>query len=529
MDAFYLIVFLSLACFALIFEVRQQVHFQSRDDEASVGRPSNQFKAFRTNYLWVYSLMMAGDWLQGPYIYALYEHYGYQVKDIGRLFIFGFGSSMVFGTVVGAMADKYGRRNACLLYVVTYSLSCLTKHFRQYWILLMGRLLGGVSTSLLFSTFESWLVAEHQSQGFSPALLSDIFSKSVFLGGGLMAILSGLLGDFLVAGLCLGATAPFDAAILVMMTGGLIVASTWSENYGGESTGSLTEQFLGGLKAIGEDRKVMLLGAMQALFEASMYTFVFLWTPALSPHGEKIPHGIVFACFMTACMAGSALAGLLMQRYRIENFMVAVFVLSAASMAVPLFFHLRVRDNDAGSSLGESGMGGIDTSGKMQLMSFCLFEGCVGMFWPAMMSMRARFVPEEYRSTVINIFRMPLNFLVCLMLFKVSSFPLSVIFGFCLVFLLVCALCQLSLNYLVSMAEVGGATYSNGIASSLPALNGLRHASSPIISSTKQSEVVLTSPEGQLVPSNTVQVVPGVIGHRVGHVGRTTRSSTSFH
>jgi len=47
-----------------------------------------------------------GDWMQGPYVYALYEHYGYAVKDISRLFIAGFGSSMVFGTLVGSLADK---------------------------------------------------------------------------------------------------------------------------------------------------------------------------------------------------------------------------------------------------------------------------------------------------------------------------------------------------------------------------------------------------------------------------------------
>ena len=34
-----------------------------------------------------------------------------------------------------------------------------------------------------------------------------------------------------------------------------------------------------------------MLGAMQSLFEGSMYTFVFLWTPALSPDGEHLPHG----------------------------------------------------------------------------------------------------------------------------------------------------------------------------------------------------------------------------------------------
>ena len=55
-----------------------------------------------------------------------------------------------------------------------------------------------------------------------------------------------------------------------------------------------------------------MLGAMQSLFEGSMYTFVFLWTPALSPDGEHLPHGMIFACFMVASMAGSALAGRLL-------------------------------------------------------------------------------------------------------------------------------------------------------------------------------------------------------------------------
>ena len=48
------------------------------------------------------------------------------------------------------------------------------------------------------------------------------------------------------------------------------------------------------------DQKIALLGAMQSLFEGSMYTFVFLWTPALSPAGEHLPHGMIFACFMVS-------------------------------------------------------------------------------------------------------------------------------------------------------------------------------------------------------------------------------------
>ena len=48
-----------------------------------------------------------------------------------------------------------------------------------------------------------------------------------------MAILSGLLGNVLVEGAGLGPTAPFDAAIVVMLAGGAVVVATWSENHGG--------------------------------------------------------------------------------------------------------------------------------------------------------------------------------------------------------------------------------------------------------------------------------------------------------
>ena len=51
-------------------------------------------------------VVVAGDWLQGPYVYYLYTTYGFGKGDIGQLFIAGFGSSMLFGTIVGSLADK---------------------------------------------------------------------------------------------------------------------------------------------------------------------------------------------------------------------------------------------------------------------------------------------------------------------------------------------------------------------------------------------------------------------------------------
>lgn len=46
-------------------------------------------------YLPVYLLSTLSDWLQGPYVYALYQDYGYAQHKIAVLFVAGFGSSMV--------------------------------------------------------------------------------------------------------------------------------------------------------------------------------------------------------------------------------------------------------------------------------------------------------------------------------------------------------------------------------------------------------------------------------------------------
>lgn len=78
-------------------------------------------------YLLVYLLALLSDWLQGPFVYALYEKYGYSQQQIAVLFVAGFGSSMVFGSFIGGMADWGGRRAFVVLFAIIYSLSCLTK------------------------------------------------------------------------------------------------------------------------------------------------------------------------------------------------------------------------------------------------------------------------------------------------------------------------------------------------------------------------------------------------------------------
>jgi MFS family permease len=386
------------------------------------------FSVFQRTYLIVYLLAMAGDWLQGPHVYALYESYGMTTDQIDILFVAGFGSSMVVGTIVGSFADRYGRRTNCVLYGVLYGAACITKHFGNFWILMLGRLLGGTATSILYSAFESWLVCEHNKRGFDSSLLGNIFSLGV-LGNSVVAIIAGLVAQKFAD--MFGFVAPFDVSMAVLIIMILVIVMTWTENHGDKSS-NISHSFIAALKAIREDNKVLCLGLIQSLFEGAMYCFVLEWTPSLSiiyksdavsqkvkEEHTDIPHGHIFAAFMVSLMIGSSLFKLLSKYTSVESFMRSVLFVAAVSLMTPIFFK--------GNQL-------------VIFMGFLVFETCVGIFWPSMGTMRGKYIAEETRATTMNIFRIPLNMIVVVILLQ--HLDRDTIFKFCAFFLMVALACQ---------------------------------------------------------------------------------------
>jgi len=171
------------------------------------------------------------------------------------------------------------------------------------------------------------------------------------------------------------------------------------------------------------DIKIMMLGLIQSMFEGAMFTFVFMWTPALSRgavNSVELPHGWIFASFMMSVMLGSTVFKILVERYRLESMMRVVFLISCASLSVPIFFENQT----------------------IVLAAFLTFESTVGVFWPAMGTMRSKYIPEESRATIMNFFRIPLNAIVVLVLFNVGNLDTTLVFVFCSFFLFASSLCQ---------------------------------------------------------------------------------------
>ncbi|XP_040582436.1 molybdate-anion transporter [Lepeophtheirus salmonis] len=257
---------------------------------------------------------LISDWLQGPYVYNLYEYYGYQEFQIAVLYTTGFASSVLFGTFTGPIADAWGRKFMAIMYCIFYTICCLTKLSSNFSMLMLGRVFGGIATSILFSTFEAWYVYEHQNNEnkFPKEWISSTFSVTTFFNG-LLAILAGVIANFVAETMGFGPVSPFLVALVPLILCFFIVKLTWPENYGSQVSTSLGTSCMDGFKQIFADKSILRLGIVQSSVESILYIFVFLWTPVLSP--LKPPLGIIFADFMICIMIGSKIHRVLLDRY----------------------------------------------------------------------------------------------------------------------------------------------------------------------------------------------------------------------
>ena len=116
-------------------------------------------------------------------MYTLYLSYN---VNISALFLTGFLSGAFFAPFLGSAVDQFGRKNSCIVYCLLEIAINLMEHSTNFQVLLLGRVLGGISTNLLFSAFESWMTTEHRKQGFPDEWLSQTYSevRAAFLKGG---------------------------------------------------------------------------------------------------------------------------------------------------------------------------------------------------------------------------------------------------------------------------------------------------------------------------------------------------------
>ncbi|KAI9818838.1 MAG: hypothetical protein M1827_007659 [Pycnora praestabilis] len=370
------------------------------DDEAPSQQQKAEARSFTTLFLAVYMLVMGADWLQGPYVYALYkDEMGFSERTVAALFTTGFLSGAISGYFVGSLADRYGRRTACLVFCVTYSIACFSTLYRSAPLLFLGRVFGGASTSLMYSAFESWMVTEFHKRELNRAgaSLSGIFGTMTTMNS-IVAIIAGVFSEWLVdvAGT---KRAPFMASACLLVVAFYVISTYWGENYGDSANKDSSVPATSALSAVLKDKRILTIGLASCFFEGSMYLFVFFWTPAMKASREalgltaSLPFGMIFACFMGSIMLGSLFFNLLVSSWGVithGRLLTSIFAVASSSLLVTVM----CKDE------------------RLTFWSFCLFEACVGMYWPSIGYLKGRIIDDGIRARVYGMLRIPLNVFV---------------------------------------------------------------------------------------------------------------------
>ncbi|OAQ86144.1 glucokinase [Purpureocillium lilacinum] len=307
------------------------------------------------HFLVVYAFAVAADWLQGPHIYAIYKYEKHLPEELVALLLF---------------------------------------------LLLLGRVLGGISTTLLFSVFETWLIAEFHRPGAdrSGITLDKIFGRMTLVSS-TVAIVSGVAGDALVE-----ATGtriwPFAASSLSSMVAGFLILVLWRENYGNPpaAKGLIFRLHQGARKAFA-NKQIMALGLASCCLEGAMYLFVFFWSAALKSARERarpdedVPYGLIFSSFMWSMASGSLILQTVFGALSVETAAVNVgisMLVASACFSGAAFF-----ENES-----------------LIFWSFCVLESCFGAYFPAMAALKSQVVEDDIRGSVYSSLRLPLNLFV---------------------------------------------------------------------------------------------------------------------
>ncbi|KAK3930317.1 Molybdate-anion transporter [Frankliniella fusca] len=395
----------ALATATLVLFLRNRNNYKQIQDHQNDFEKVAMFKLLQQKYLFVYLLATFSDWLQGPYVYRLYHEYNFDDTVISKLFLAGFLSSSLFGSVVGHLADRYGRKKLCVIFCLLYSFCCFTKAFQSIWILLVSRFLSGIATSILFSAFNAWYIHEHlQHHQLPPEWMNDTFAKATFYNG-LLAVVAGFVSS-IAADFCgWGPLAPFMIAIPILLTACIVTSLSWEENCGQDSAKSFTfrHSTCKSFHLIFSPREKTLLhlGVIQMLYESAVYTFVIAWSPLLIPLNFSL--GLVFAAFMLSIMLGSIIYSSIIkgELSSPENMLSVSMKMATVSMAVV------------------AALTAFETSEIMTqvcYVAFLVFEVSVGIYFPAWGYLAGRTVPEDIRASVVSWFRLPMNLLTCICL-----------------------------------------------------------------------------------------------------------------
>ena len=370
----------------------------------------------RSKYLSAYLLARAAMWAKAPYIYTLFMTvHKFSFVEIGRLYLVDAVSALIFGPITGQLADKNGRKKYCKFYNISVLINIILRIHGNHFCAYLAQIVTGFGSGLINTTFEAWVVSESEREFMGYCKEAERFRKKLFITANIYDEIISILILIICAIVYsyFGIYAPFLISFSFSLLSLLVVSLSWNEN---ELTISKKETIMEQIRgALGEFKKgeVLGIGLIEGIVFACLNMFLFSWTPILkqSTSGGMNP-GFIFTSMVLMMIVGTKFCKLLIVYFYCDYFMSITGCLFFQGLFLFLTYY---RD-----------------SFLERLIFLCLFDGLIGFYNPVNSVLKSIILVEKYRALLMNLFRVPLNIYVIIVLLTIryiNSFTVALISG----------------------------------------------------------------------------------------------------
>ena len=435
-DSYYLPIILSIATIFLIIQLiimlLKELRRESGGDinisinktlQHNMSYPSFlelRKNSLKSRFLIAFILTRSAMWAKTPYLYTFFMTvHKFSMAEIGILYLVEAVSSLIFGPITGQLADKYGRRKFCRFYNFSMVANLLLIMEGSIPYAYLAQIISGFGGGLLYTTFEAWVVyeSEREFKGFNRE--ADRFRKRLFKNSNILdAVVS-----ILTSGVCAiiysfkGINSPFWISISLSLLAFCSIDILWAENKPlAESRESYFYQLREAFKEL-KKIDVLCIGLIEGIAMGILNIYLFSWTPILkqSTQGD-MNVGFIYTSMVLTMIVGTKLYEVLIIYCKFDYY---------ASITGCLFiqgFLLFITY--------------FDDRFLARLIYLSLFNGMIGFYSPLNSIVKSNILFEKYRALLMNIFRIPLNIYVIIILSTLkymNPFTVALIAG-CLCF-----------------------------------------------------------------------------------------------
>lgn len=430
-DSFYFPILIAIATILLIINLfimllkhyyrdpsqGQNTSFEKTfENNVSYGDLGSQKNSLKYKYLVCYIVTRAAMWAKAPYLYTLFMTLQkFTFAEIGDLYLIDAVAALVLGPITGQLADKYGRKFFCHCYNISIIINLLLRMHGSKILAYLAQVVTGFGAGLICTTFEAWFVCESDKLFGGYRAEVERFRKRLFRDANIYDAACSIITSFLCAFIYsyLGIFSPFWISIFLSALATVLIHFLWDENKSQIQRDSRAWDQI--KEACQEFRKVDVtsIGLIEGIAMACLNIYLFSWTPILkqsTPGGMNV--GFIFTTMVLTMIVGTKTYEVLIVYMKADNYI----SIAGCMLLQGLLMYLTYAVN-----------------GFLPRMIFlALFNGLTGFYNPLNSTIKSNILMEKYRALLMNMFRIPLNtyvIIVLLTLRMMNPFTVAIING----------------------------------------------------------------------------------------------------